>query len=558
MPARSSANSTKESLTPQAARKGDPKHLPFMLSRHYVLTSAALCVGVSLLLCSPRPALAASQLSSVGVSTVQKTGARVTLGFLGGLPLGWHFTGSGTKDVTVVLPGATQAPSINQLSYAGVNAITSVTISQASRELDVVLHLTAAVPFTSAASGDHIAIDVAPAAAALGTPALAKGMQMPVGGPADASARSYEVVPLKYADVSEVVGVLVEGQQIPPNDVFQPEGSIFTLPTSVNGPAAPQGQSFAYGNNGSQPQSVGERINDNIAIDRRLNAIILSGTPEQVAALKGAIAQIDVPLPSVMLECEVVELSENAARDLGLDFAGGQNAPVASGGVSILTGQPGGFNGAQYNLSLTAHLYATIAHGGGKILATPRILALNGTPAQILTGDALPLIQTTIYPGTPPTQSITTSYVAVGVNLQIQPRITSDGYVTSHIFAEVSSVTAYVPTIQGPVPQISLRQASTMATVADGTPFVIGGLLRDEEIQNMSKIPILGDLPIIGGLFRTRHDTTTRTNLYVIITPHIIQTNGSNLTVPPARLPHANVPGPVPYPTPAASPSPRA
>lgn len=240
----------------------------------------------------------------------------------------------------------------------------------------------------------------------------------------------------------------------------------------------------------SETQSYGKRINDNIAIDRRLNAIILSGTPQQIAALKAQIAQIDIPLPSVMLVCEVVELSQTAAHDLGLDLTGGAGTPIGSAGGSLASaGLP------QFHADFQANLYATISKGGGRILATPRILALNGTPAQILTGDALPIVSTTIYPGPPTITQQTVNYIAVGVNLQIQPRITNDRFITSHIFAEVSSVTAFVPTQQGNVPQISLRQASTMATVADGQPFVIGGLLQDEEISNLAKIPGVGDLP---------------------------------------------------------------
>jgi general secretion pathway protein D len=141
----------------------------------------------------------------------------------------------------------------------------------------------------------------------------------------------------------------------------------------------------------------------------------------------------------------------------------------------------------------------------------------------------------------------TVSYIAVGVNLQIQPRITEDGYVTSHVFAEVSSVAAFVATQQGQVPQISLRQATTQATVKDGESFIIGGLLQQEEITNMSKIPFLGSLPIIGGLFRVRHDSSTRTNLYIFITPHIIHQVGlPNAGTIPGMLPKPAVPGPTP------------
>lgn len=497
----------------------------------------------------PPPAQASSQLTGVGVSAL-RGGARIALGIPGGPPQNWHVTGAGTAEITVILPNTTQGPQLRQVTYAGVNSVSSVSISNAGAEVDVGIHLTGPAPIHTVATANGLLVEVAAPSAAPNPP---PGVS---AAPAsEEAARQYEVVPLKYADVSEVVGVLVDGQQLPPNDTFTPQGSIFTLPSTTNIPQQPQ-QFFNQQN--QQPQSFGQRVSDHIAVDRRLNAIVLSGSPDEIAALKAAIAKIDVPLPSVMLECEVVELSQTAAHDLGLDLAAnGSGSPIitSSGTVQNITSTTP--DAHAYHAAFQANLFASIAHGGGKILATPRILALNGTPAQILTGDALPIITTTLTPSNPPILTQTVNYVAVGVNLQIQPRITLDDFVTSHIFAEVSSVTAFVPTQQGNVPQISLRQASTNATVADGQAFVVGGLLKDEEISTMSKIPVLGDLPILGGLFRVRHDSNTKTNLYIIITPHIVhQVDEQSLTRPPGGLPKANVPGPGPHPspTPAATP----
>ncbi len=499
------------------------------------------------------PALAASQLSGVRVTGSRGGGVRIVLSFVGGVPQGWHVTGTGSTQITVILPGTTQRSNMNPGPYNGVNNLQAVAINGVGSELDVVLSLSQPAQVSTNGSGNAIIVDIGPAKrtpTASPPPALGPTLGPPpsqtptIGQP-------YVVVPLKYADVSEVVGILVNGQSIPPNDTFAPEPSIFSLPSTGTGgvqigQAAPAG-AFGAGQQGTQQNSFGQRITDNIAVDRRLNAIILSGTPQQIASLKAQIAAIDVPVPSVMLECEVVELSATAARDLGLDFTGGSGGPIVSGGYSFpSTGT------SPFSTTIKAQLFASIANGGGRILDSPRVLALNGTPAQILSGDALPIISTTLYPGSPPVSQTTVSYVAVGVDLQIQPRISQDGFITSHIFAEVSSVTAYLQTTSGPIPQISLRQATTSATVADNQPFIIGGLLRDEEIQNMSKIPILGDLPIIGGLFRTRHDTLQRSNLYVIITPRVVGGPGypTNQNSKYQQLPKPQVPGPMPFPTP--------
>ena len=109
------------------------------------------------------------------------------------------------------------------------------------------------------------------------------------------------------------------------------------------------------------------------------------------------------------------------------------------------------------------------------------------------------------------------------------PRIASDGYVTSHIFSEVSSVTGY----QQGYPTLSQREATTSLTVKDGESFVIGGLLQQNELNAMSKLPGIGDLPLLGALFRVKHAQSNSTNLYIIVTPHIL----SNGNAPPPNLP---------------------
>ena len=224
-----------------------------------------------------------------------------------------------------------------------------------------------------------------------------------------------------------------------------------------------------------------------------------------------------------MLDCEIVELNASSARDLGLEFSQASSGPVGQATLTTGPNVSNGLIGSQLGVSFSAELYATIAHGGGKILATPRVLAIDGAPAQILAGDAIPIVQSTIYPGSSAVTQVSTSYVTVGINLEILPRIRGDDNVEAHTYAEVSSVEAYVATSQGNVPEVSLRRANTETIVHDGTPFVIAGLLQDNEIVNMSKIAILGDLPLIGGLFRSAHTSTQTTNLYIVVTPHIVR-----------------------------------
>ncbi|HWD27139.1 MAG TPA: type II and III secretion system protein, partial [Rhizomicrobium sp.] len=149
--------------------------------------------------------------------------------------------------------------------------------------------------------------------------------------------------------------------------------------------------------------------------------------------------------------------------------------------------------------------------------------------------DALPILTSIALSGVNAV-SQQVQYVNVGVTLQIAPRISDDGFVTSHVFCEVSSVTG---TSQG-YPTISQREASTSATVKDGEAFIIGGLTEENRLDNNSKLPIAGDVPVLGGLFHVRKDTMSRTQLYIVVTPHIVRGDGSDAAAAAAALSKAN------------------
>jgi general secretion pathway protein D len=476
----------------------------------------------------------AATLNSVNVAKSPTGGARVTLSFGGGPPPKYTIAGVGTTETSVIFQGVTLGGNVPP-SIAGQGPIQAVTLSQVGPNVALSLHLSSAVPVRVLPTAGFIVVDVPTAPAKTssdddddsGTPAAAPS--------STGLGQVTEVIPLKYADVSEVAGVLVQGSNVASNDNFNPQTSNFGAQSfggASNGESQPfqqpqfnAGGGGAFGGNfGNQGQGLAQRINDNIAIDRRLNAIVLTGTPDVVASLKDVIEKLDIPLDSVLLETQIVELDETGQKDLGIDF--NAQGVIAK---ATLTSQSGQF--ATSNATFEANLYAQVQKGYGKILARPRILAQNGAPASILTGDALPIITTVIVAGTSAVTSQQVNYVNVGVNLQIEPRIASDGYVTSHIFSEVSSVTAYT---QG-IPQISQRQAQTTATVKDGDSFVIGGLLSDNEVKTTYKIPGLGDIPLIGGLFNRISTTTQKTNLYIVVTPHIVPRRAAALpvTTPP-------------------------
>ncbi len=338
----------------------------------------------------------------------------------------------------------------------------------------------------------------------------------------------FAVVPLKYADVSEIVGLLSSGALIKPNDTFTPQEPAFGSSGFTNNGGGGGGNNSLvppiYNPNGQDAAATtyGQLVDDSIGVDRRLNAIILRGTPDRIERLKAKIALLDVAVQSVLLETVFVELTQTGASNIGLDFnnSAGQLAVANYQRGSFSTVQTcGGLDLRTYgSLALQAAIYDQVRKGQGRIISRPRISAQSGSPAKIITGDALPILTSIALSGVNAV-SQQVQYVNVGVTLQIAPRVGADGYVTSHIFAEVSSVTGFS---QG-YPTISQREASTSATVKDGEFFVIGGLTQENSLTTHMRVGGLGDIPILGEAFKHNDKSSSKTVLYIIVTPHIVR-----------------------------------
>ena len=485
----------------------------------------------------------AATLNGIRLDVSNGRNTRVILGFTNGLPT-YKVFGNDTTDVSLILQGSTRGVTA-PTTVIGRDPLKSVTVDNFGDSLNVTFHESAPANITVApGAGQTLLVTIASSGAGVNPPpAFAPPViPTPAAAPPTGSQNS-EVVRLKYADVSEVVGLLVAGQQIPSNDSFTPQEQQFGSSGLTGGtggfvggqiggintqPVQQLGQVQNFGQTGT---SLGQQITENIGVDRRLNAIILTGTPDVIARFKAKIDLIDVPLASVELETQIVELDDNAAKQIGIDFTS-TGGPVATATYAIKNLTTG-----QGSVTLQAAVYAQIQKGLGRSIARPRITALDGTSAQIITGTQIPIVTSIAVSGVSAVSS-QVQYINVGVSLQIQPRISPDGYVTSHIFSQVSSQAG---TVQG-YPELVQREATTSATVKDGDSFVIGGLLQQTDISSVSKIPGLGDIPLIGGLFRYRNDSGQNANLYIIVTPHIIRNGGNPPPAAPLPSPMAPLP----------------
>ncbi len=489
--------------------------------------AAGLCLGLVMLILSagraaaditvpsPPPAV----LTDVAVKDVSPTETRVTLTFAPKAPT-FSILQNDSARVGIGFALSSRGPAARGPSSLH-GALQAIDFEQ--QETILILRFAAGSPIDLKAKpeGDHTVVLTF-------TPTRRAIAQADAGaaGPAGVLPREtdrapgeddFEVVPLKYADVSEVVGLLTEGQSIKSNDSFIPHEPAFGSASMNSGTnyTPPTVSPDSLG------QSLGQSVDDSIAIDRRLNAIILKGSPERIARLKEKIAQIDVPVESVLLETEFVELDETGSKNVGFNL---NNANGQIGVVDLTSGsfsQPGLSNNPLHGVvsaTLQAALYAQVQTGHGRIVSKPRISAQSGGEAKIITGDALPILTNITLSGVNGV-SQQVQYVNVGVTLQIAPRVSSDGYVTSHVFCVVSSVSG----VSQGYPTISQREAETSATVHDGETFVIGGLTQDSDLVTKSKVPGVGDIPVFGQMFHLNNETKSKTELYIVVTPHIVR-----------------------------------
>lgn len=194
----------------------------------------------------------------------------------------------------------------------------------------------------------------------------------------------------------------------------------------------------------------------------------------------------------------------------GADGAASFGVPLPSG-LNILTG---------INLGLNAQLNLLAQNGSASILAEPQLSARNGAKASFLAGGEFPYTVSTI-------NGPTVLFKAYGVTLEIQPRVDSRGMVRAQINSEVSSIDSSISTPSGP--GLRTRKTSTEFNVGSGETIVLSGLLSRETSTDIDKVPLLGDLPVLGALFRSKRFQNKETELVVFVTPSVVDSQTPEL-----------------------------
>lgn len=317
-----------------------------------------------------------------------------------------------------------------------------------------------------------------------------------------------------------------------------------------------------------------------ISFDTRTNTLLVVDIPQRVASIKQLVMQLDKPVDQVLIEARIVIASESFARELGARFGvSGQEGDVITSGshesntnyVNDLATNAGLQNNylrqlAEYNelvltdpnatrpklptlinpaftnllnvnlptdpssaLALTVlgnvrldlEINALQQEGRGEVISNPRIITSNQREAVIRQGDEIGYVTlTAATPGSIPTPNV--QFKDVLLELKVTPTITQDDRVFLAIAVKKDELAGFLSTSIGDVPRITKREVNTAVLVDDGQTVVIGGVYEYSSREDLSKTPFLGDIPILGNLFKTKTNSTEKAELLIFISPKIL------------------------------------
>jgi len=345
----------------------------------------------------------------------------------------------------------------------------------------------------------------------------------------------------------------LSGEVVDPNDP-----NMLDLPTDPNGDlmtsiGVAQGGGFgqlfrggAGGTTGQQNQQeqptvgldqTGKPVNirslDNqitVIPDPNTNSLIISTAPGNIDLVKNILDQLDKVPPQVMIKTLIVETSLDKSDQAGFEnkFSSakifGEKGSTGVGSINFgLASASPALQGLDYTLSagdLSLFMNALTTDTRFNILSTPTIFTSNNSQAQINISQSIPYILSTTVDATTGAQSFNYAFEDVGIVLTVTPHITSNGYVTMDVDQSANDLQGYT-SFNAPI--VNQRTASTTVSVKTGETIVLGGIIRNQVTSTVNKIPILGDIPILGQLFRSTTKDNQKTELMVFLTPQVIR-----------------------------------
>jgi type II secretory pathway component GspD/PulD (secretin) len=311
----------------------------------------------------------------------------------------------------------------------------------------------------------------------------------------------------------------------------------------------------------SNNQATNPRAPDGPPLPRSAcDLMVVTASTDEIALVDEFLDIVEGQMPQVEIKARVVEIIRGNTREVGIttdvkedpahpgtlfrDYLGRFNTDAFL--ASLNPGNVGGFQGAilrlgslQNKIDMNLVIELIEQQTQAEVLSAPSVRVLNGYMAQIRTGDKTPVSKVVI---TATSSVVGAEYMDTGVTLNVSPWIVSKDTIRLEIRPEVSAVTGFAPvqTSAGLVgnPIISTRNATTTVNVRDGEIFVLGGLLVNNDVESVRKIPLLGDLPLIGAFFRFTRKQKVRSELLFLIQPRILADlplEGEKTVLPPAE-----------------------
>ncbi|MDI3260122.1 MAG: type IV pilus secretin PilQ [Sinobacteraceae bacterium] len=298
-----------------------------------------------------------------------------------------------------------------------------------------------------------------------------------------------------------------------------------------------------------------------VTVDERTNSLLVLDTADKLADIRALIQRLDVPVRQVLIESRIVIAQDNFERDLGTRFGITQAGTSSNGNLFTTSGTSTSTNNTvtgylnsgrttigidptpsdRYNINLPApvatgstpasiafallgknvlvdlELQALQTEGQGEVISTPRVITANGKQAAIKQGVEIPYQQSTSSGAT------SVSFKDAVLSLNVTPQITPDGRIIMDLAVHDDSVGQNVSTgTGGSVPSINTREVDTQVLVDNGQTVVLGGVYQQTVNKNVSKVPLLGDLPLLGFLFRNTQLQNQKQELLIFITPKIL------------------------------------
>ena len=307
----------------------------------------------------------------------------------------------------------------------------------------------------------------------------------------------------------------------------------YPVNTVTTGGAAPEGAGKGFSTPDLTIQSAPE-----------LNAIVVRGTPAAIASIEPLIAELDVRRPQVRIEAVIAEITGDDAEQLGIQLAGGGAALGISNGAATsfsnngpsvgailkVLGVPAaallgeGFTG---NLNITDDFSIIVQALGistkANLLSVPQVTVLDNMPAEIVVGQNVPLVTGSILTNTSSATPYTTiERKDVGITLRIIPRINAGEVVRLEVSQEASSIATGL-SVDASDLITNVRTINTTVLADNGQTIVLGGLVSDDYLEAKRQVPILGDIPIVGELFKSRRESRTKRTLFIFLRPTIIR-----------------------------------